>query len=365
MKKKLANTHKHKEYCQKIIRKLYKQNNAKEISLTFRKERKKDQTEEKESDAYLTYGEIDPVSFIQLLETVSGYCSLTGKVFYDLGSGSGLACLTAALSPFSFRRVVGIEIVPELAELSQTKLSVLREGLVLDSEPGNVPTVLSTGAKANMKCSSVTGHLPSLIVSILNESNGEVLVELLANRVCTQVGHKRYRDIVKPFKTFLRLLQSLEFLSFSVDEKTVSLKESSPQFIDESPVLDEKVPVEDDSGSGVRNLLEFHLENDVQLFYKDRLPEIELFNDDIFCYPWWETADIIYVASLLFSDKMMEELSFLVVKMKKNSFFVTLKPLIMIEKREEGITVNEFQLIHESFFKMSWQMAKVYMYKVV
>jgi hypothetical protein len=357
--KKATNTHKHKEYCQKVIKKLYKQNNAKELSLTFRKQRRKDG---EEPDAYLTYGEIEPFSFIQLLETVSGYSDLSGKVFYDLGSGSGLACLTAALSFVSFSRIVGIEIVPDLAELSQTKLSKLREGLVLECEPATVASVLSTTSKPIL---NLREDFPSLIVSSLNESNGEMFVELLANRICTKLGHKRYRDLIKPFKTFLRFLQRFEFLAFSSDEKIVSLKEPYSQVVAESTVIDENVLLEGDVSNDERHCSEFRLDKDVQLFYNDRLPEIEFVNGDVFCYPWWETADIVYVASLLFSDKMMEDLSFLVLRMKKNSVFVTLKPLITTENATTTTTTREFQLVHESFFRMSWQMAKVYMYKVV
>jgi hypothetical protein len=96
---------------------------------------------------------------------------------------------------------------------------------------------------------------------------------------------------------------------------------------------------------------------------------VEFTCGDIFEIDWWSTADVVYCASLLFTDAMMVQLSELVYKMKVGSWFVSLKPLS--EVSPSGTDSNcdgqsaAFRLVDESFFKMSWQMAKVYIYRIV
>lgn len=64
------------------------------------------------------YGEIDFLSFYTLLERTS---PSTQDVFYDLGSGSGKAVLSAALF-FNVNKSIGIELLPPLYEQSSTQL---------------------------------------------------------------------------------------------------------------------------------------------------------------------------------------------------------------------------------------------------
>lgn len=65
------------------------------------------------------YGEIDILNFIYILDKLNPN---TEDVFYDLGSGAGKAVLTAATA-FPFKKAIGIEIVPELITLSQSRLA--------------------------------------------------------------------------------------------------------------------------------------------------------------------------------------------------------------------------------------------------
>lgn len=69
-----------------------------------------------DQDLKLTYGEIDFLSFSALLSSLQ---PKPQDIFYDLGSGSGKACFTAALS-FSIHRCIGIEILADRYALSQT-----------------------------------------------------------------------------------------------------------------------------------------------------------------------------------------------------------------------------------------------------
>lgn len=66
------------------------------------------------ADRFL-YGEIDCLSFIYILSMAS---PKTGEVFVDLGSGSGRAVFTAALS-YPFQAAIGIEQLPDLVKLSK------------------------------------------------------------------------------------------------------------------------------------------------------------------------------------------------------------------------------------------------------
>jgi len=78
----------------------------------------------KASDPSLTYGEVLPDSFYAVLSQVPRE---PGGAFYDLGSGSGKAGLLAALL-FDFQKIVGVELVPELVDVSNAALARLSDG---------------------------------------------------------------------------------------------------------------------------------------------------------------------------------------------------------------------------------------------
>lgn len=70
-----------------------------------------------EEDAFI-YGEIQFLSFFGVLEKVNPQ---TGEVFYDLGSGTGKAVLTAAMY-YDFSKACGIEFLPGLHDLANMQL---------------------------------------------------------------------------------------------------------------------------------------------------------------------------------------------------------------------------------------------------
>jgi precorrin-6B methylase 2 len=109
-----------------LLNKLFARVNAKRISLH-------DRYRLHLQEESFVYGEIDILSFILLLEEANPQ---TGEVFCDLGSGSGKAILTAALA-FDFASTVGIERLPGLCLLAQTKISEISNTLeALHSEEG-------------------------------------------------------------------------------------------------------------------------------------------------------------------------------------------------------------------------------------
>lgn len=69
-------------------------------------------------DTQFTYGEIDCLSFIKIIELTAPQ---PNETFYDLGCGAGKAVLTAALT-FELSSVIGIELLPGLCELARQKI---------------------------------------------------------------------------------------------------------------------------------------------------------------------------------------------------------------------------------------------------
>ena len=85
-----------------------------------RVEKKKQREEGKFLDG-IQYGEVDFSSFARALEWVT---PRTGESFYDLGSGTGKAALTAAVA-HPFGHVTAIEILKPLHLLAKTALAAL------------------------------------------------------------------------------------------------------------------------------------------------------------------------------------------------------------------------------------------------
>lgn len=97
----------HIRYALALLKSLYQNVNGIEVA------RKAWQQSQFRDFAFI-YGEIDIISFIAILEAAQ---LNRGDIFYDLGSGTGKAVFTAALA-FNFAACKGIELVPELYQLS-------------------------------------------------------------------------------------------------------------------------------------------------------------------------------------------------------------------------------------------------------
>ncbi len=71
----------------------------------------------KQDDSF-TYGEVDCLSFMTILEKTQPQSS---EIFFDLGSGAGKAVMTAALT-FDLSQSVGVELLPGLCELAKERV---------------------------------------------------------------------------------------------------------------------------------------------------------------------------------------------------------------------------------------------------
>ena len=105
-----------------LLRRLFEDINAPAASQAFRNKNGL------EGDKSLTYGEIDFVSFYQLMKSLGAGES---DVFWDLGCGCGRTVLETALC-FRSRKCYGIELLDDLFEICYQKLASLSE--LLDSQ---------------------------------------------------------------------------------------------------------------------------------------------------------------------------------------------------------------------------------------
>jgi SAM-dependent methyltransferase len=350
-------------------------------------------------DPTLTFGEIVPQSFLQVLNFTSKDAPLSGRTFVDLGSGTGRACMCAALSPHGFDTVLGIELMPALCEQSENVKHKLRymfeHPSTREQEPVTKPPAKVVGDQ------DLHGNALLALQELLSKSPDEAAVQtdLFANMLTKKLGHKVFKACMKELKSFSRYLKSHPTVyNLSDDGKTVSLLHSDSISKDASR---EGVQLEDiDNGfeeleiseerdaptdlahsasaaapsassptvAAAPSALTPHATAQDTLTHDEvalitPLPAITFHCGDMFAYDWWTSADVVYAASLLFSDAMMETLTLQASRLRPGAWVVSLKPLLLslcaphMERRIELRT--------EGWYKMSWQMAKVYIYQVV
>ena len=220
-----------------ILRELYRNTNGKEISLQHRKET------DGIGDLSLTYGEIVTQSFMQILAlTQSSSDKIEGEphVFVDLGCGTGKPVLCAALSPFQFTKVWGIEIIPALTEqavmISDQLQAAINEGKNIFNNnhslfqghtisSGDTSTTHPSKQSKRNKFISFEDQILSILSDHTSQTNENIMtVESLANQLCVLMGHKKYKEATKQHKTFLRYLKTRDTRYVLSDEdKVVSL----------------------------------------------------------------------------------------------------------------------------------------------
>lgn len=87
------------------------------------------------SDKSLVYGEVDFMSFKEIIDLAN---PKKNDVFFDLGSGSGKAVIIAAMC-FDFSACIGIELLEPLHQLSAEALKVFHENSNGDIK--NIPEI--------------------------------------------------------------------------------------------------------------------------------------------------------------------------------------------------------------------------------
>lgn len=324
----------------RVLRELYRNVHGIEISNAARKTISTTNA----NDKSLTYGEIVPQSFSQLLQSLH---LPPGCTFVDLGSGTGIAVLCAALSPCAFASVWGIEIVPELASAADAAGQKLLSAQQTHCQETPV-SILHPASAAP----AATTALQQALVSILQ--NQSIPVDKAVSQVVALIGHRQYKLDMKGYKTFGKYLQR-NAQTFCVENNVLSLvsKDNSDLSCD----LLEADAVKAPDNIAVPTFSEFFAS---YCYLWPALPDILLQQGDIFAIDWYTNADVVYCSSLLFTNVMLQDLNNLVARMKSGAHFITLKPLL----QNKGKPVN-WKLVNESFYKMSWQMAKVYVYTIL
>jgi trans-aconitate methyltransferase len=224
-----------------LIRALYKNVNGNEASLNYIRKGFNDGLIEK-SDLSLTYGEVVCASFLQILGYVatSKTCSDAvtegnNRIFYDLGCGTGRAVICAALSPHQFRKVIGIELIPELLE-SAAKVNICLQDAVTSSCKDTSPgarcslTVAPKRTSRSIVPHLNRGQLVNTISNIISKRNsvdgGDCSLDVVSNELTKQLGHKVYKLSLQPFGKFSKFVKdNSEYFSISDDSQITVLSE--------------------------------------------------------------------------------------------------------------------------------------------
>jgi SAM-dependent methyltransferase len=394
------------DLCVKVCRELYRHVHGREASIKYRKE------VSDMKDPTLTFGEIVPQSFMQILKytTRDDEVQSVNRKFVDLGSGTGRACVCAALSPFGFQSVVGVELMPGLHGQAEGVLASLR-GIIAKASTSTATSGKSAQKKIVQPVAAT--DFDNTAVDVLREltpiGQDYVQTDYFANALTKRLGHKVFKATMKEHRSFSKYLQGRTALfSLSVDGKSVQLAATSAaagsDIADDNEERDagnldsdtfthivtaersttelesahclqaeancinpqgvsaaqDTTPAPDGVTAGSFNTTPLQLsQSDAQLLQP--LPNITFHCGDMFALDWRD-ADVVYAASLLFSTPMMETLTLQASQLRPGAWVISLKPLLLEECRER--LQNSIVLRTAEWYKMSWQMAKVYMYQV-
>eukprot|EP01032_Pedospumella_encystans_P013181 gene13181-15192_t len=353
-----ATIQKRSDLCVKTCRYLYRNVHGRLLSIKYRKE------VADMSDPSLTFGEIVPQSFLQILNFTSDSTKLSGRKFVDLGSGTGRACICAALSPYGFSEILGIELMPDLCAQSESVCARLQE--LLEKPIADNITVIQK-PKGGEKGINADLDAVALQVFASNASEGQgIAVDLLANLITKEMGHKVFKVAVKQHKTFAKYLKEKEILfTLSEDGKLVTLTSCKVSVVNSKEDSPETQQQEEQQQQQTCTLEEGAQvpTNAMQDAANSTTAPTTAEDESPFHLNWWKDADVVYAASLLFSEAMMQTLTIQVSWMKPGAWMVSLKPLLL--ERNADQLKSTVVLRSESFYKMSWQMAKVYIYQVV
>ena len=354
-----------------------------------------------QSDQSLTYGEVVSTSFETILgEALHMLGRDTDVVFYDLGSGTGKACITAVLCCPGVTRSVGLELVPSLHNAAAQCLSHLLSAMhaasqvAAASKKKSLPRLEDKLApRSALKKGSAGQVLPpdELVAIVLAElrRSAEVWADAatlgcvesrLANAVCLALGQKDFKASFRASSngTFHRFLSAQPaFELYDVEgvgwvkqreEEGGTAAEAEAEELSPPELQEAGPPVVFDCADAT--VAPAPAESDPLLQTLSRanvmpafatLGEVVLEVADIFeREPLWHVeADVAYCASLLFTDAMMQRLAEQALLMRPGSVLLSLKALPLVE--EQGETLR---LVSESFYQFSWQKARVYVYQV-
>ncbi len=356
--------------CNSLLRALYRGRHGKNISNKVRQDKSGSLTEE--SDKALTYGEVVCASFLQILKLIHNHISVQqmrapdNYTFIDLGSGTGKACMTTAFEPNEmFTQIYGLEIMSELVDVAkEVRDHLLSTISSIQAAPAKCHSVDTTDHAENDTKNEDFLFLVEKIKQIVQTNSFGITVSALADTLGKLLGAKLYKSkITKPYHKYSNFIEHLKEKAshiFSFQDNKITMKEC----VEQSPT-EEEVPTVTGSCDD-----DYEKECLTDVLRADNiatllpLPAMNFMTCDMFNIASNNLHDVIYAdinktviycANLLFSPAMIEQLTVIIANsLAEGSYFVSLKP----------ITSVRLQLIEESFFQMSWQKAKVYIYAV-
>jgi hypothetical protein len=308
------------------------------------------------------------------------------------------AVILAALAYPDLARCTGIELVQGLHDAAV--FFVLKTSDALTAAPVKQPPAKTAVVAANAVIDSeLQAVLLQLSIQQTESSSNTVPIEKLANLLVAKVGHKRYKQALKGYSSFRKYLlqqtlwpvtinDSGDLVTFtdccspSSSSSSCSGSElgSSALAVSDAAALIESIAALDiietaaasaadstNSSSGITTAAVTAAAQAVTKVTAQQPPtpdlqpqsldstRIHLQCGDIFANggAQWTGADIVYCASLLFSDTMVEQLAAAVCSLKPGARVISLRELRYATDSSSGAA--QLTLMHEGFFQMSWQ----------
>jgi predicted RNA methylase len=153
------------------------------------------------------YQTTDPLVFAEAMEMVRKHADLSQLTFVDIGCGKGRVLLMAAQHPF--RRIVGVELLPELDEIARHNIARVRAG----------------DARFQFVCGDARAYVfpnEPLLVFLFNPFPGYVFREVLRRLMDAPRTTRRPVFIV-----FHNLLYETEFARFAELKRVAATKQFS------------------------------------------------------------------------------------------------------------------------------------------
>ena len=293
-----------------------------------------------------------------------------------VGCGTGKAVVAAALSNLGFSKVWGIELLEPLSTRAICITDNMKLQLAIIDTPMKESTCNITAAKTKrIPINPIPSHA-EVAVYILQQldadADGLLACDTIVNSICQRFGHKSYKAFIKKYGSFKKYIGHCSSI-FVLEENTLRRGQSSDSCDDSAEDI-LNIPV---SGCELKDPICFTSSSLVEdghvdlinnaAYRKDLIPlpsEISIQQGDIFLANWWSEADVAYCASLLFTDDMLQELFERCLEMKLGAIFISLRPCpsaLLVT----GISGRRVELLSQSFYRMTWQMAAVYVYRVI
>jgi hypothetical protein len=306
--------------------------------------------------------------------------------------------IIAALAYPDFARCTGIELVQGLHDAAV--FFVLKTSDALAAAPVTQAPAKTAVVVANAVIDSeLQTVLMQLSLQQTESSSNTVPIEKLASLLVAKVGHKRYKQALKGHSSFRKYLlkQTLCPVTISDGDLVTFADCCSPSSSSSSSELGSSALAASDADALIESVAALDIIETAAASATDSTnssssssngsataavtaaaqavtkvaaqqpptPDLEphsldnaridLQCGDIFVNggAQWASADIVYCASLLFSNAMVEQLAVAVCSLKPGARVISLRELRCATDSSSGAA--QLKLLHEGFFQMSWQ----------